>query len=185
MEGRQHPDRDAQFGHINAMIAQFTAAGDPVVSVDAKKKEQLGPYHRAGRSWRPARGPGAGPRPRLPRRGAREDHPLRGLRHRREHRVRVRRHQPRHRGVRGERAAAVVAARGRPRYPGAGRLLVTCDAGGSNGYRCRLWKDQLAALAAETGLEIGCATSRPARRSGTRSSTGCSATSPAPGGPGP
>ena len=40
------------------------------------------------------------------------------------------------------------------RYPAARRLLVTCDAGGSNGYRCRLWKDQLAALAAETGLEI-------------------------------
>ena len=54
IEGRQHPDRDAQFRHVNAMIAQFAAAGDPVVSVDGKKKEQLGPFHRAGRSWRPA-----------------------------------------------------------------------------------------------------------------------------------
>src|SRR5579872_5556642 len=52
-EGKQHPDRDAQFGHINDMITRFRAAGEPVVSVDAKKKEQLGPYHRAGRSWRP------------------------------------------------------------------------------------------------------------------------------------
>ena len=53
LEGRQHPDRDDQFRRINAVIAEFTAAGDPAVSVDAKKKEQLGPYHRAGRSWRP------------------------------------------------------------------------------------------------------------------------------------
>ena len=63
LEGRQHPDRDAQFRHINAMIAEFRAAGDPVVSVDAKKKEQLGPYHRAGRSVAARGGPGAGPRP--------------------------------------------------------------------------------------------------------------------------
>ena len=70
------------------------------------------------------------------------------------------------------------------RYPGVRRLLVTCDAGGSNGYRCRLWKDQLAVLAGETGLKIRSCTSRPARASGTRSSTGCSATSPAPGRPG-
>ena len=52
LEGRQHPDRDAQFRHVNAMIAQFTAAGDPVVSADAKKKELIGPFARAGRSWR-------------------------------------------------------------------------------------------------------------------------------------
>ena len=57
IEGRQHPDRDAQFRHINAAIAEFAAAGDPVVSVDAKKKEQLGAYHRPGRSWRPAGDP--------------------------------------------------------------------------------------------------------------------------------
>ena len=54
LEGRQHPGRDVQFRHINAMIAEFRAAGEPVVSVDAKKKELLGPYHRDGRSWRPA-----------------------------------------------------------------------------------------------------------------------------------
>src|SRR5580693_3377618 len=53
LEGRQHPDRDDQFRRINAVIAEFAAAGDPAVSVDGKKKEQLGPYHRAGRSWRP------------------------------------------------------------------------------------------------------------------------------------
>ena len=154
IEGRQHPDRDAQFRHINAIIAQFRAAGDPVVSVDAKKKEQLGPFHRAGRSWRPGGSP-----------------------------VRVRDHDfpdeelgkitpygvydiAANRGLvsvgtsRDTAAFAVNALRlwwqreGALRYPGARRLLVTCDAGGSNGYRCRLWKDQLAVLAAETGLQI-------------------------------
>jgi transposase len=154
LEGRQHPDRDAQFRHVNAMIAEFRAAGDPVVSVDAKKKEQLGPYHRAGRAWRPAGDP-----------------------------VRVRDHDfPDEQagkitpygiydiaantgfvsvGVSHDTAAFAVGAlrlwwqrEGSLRYPGAGRLLVVCDAGGSNGYRCRGWKDQLAVLAAETGLEI-------------------------------
>ena len=57
LEGNQHPDRDAQFRHINEQIAAFGAAGDPVVSVDAKKKEQLGPFHRAGRTWRRAGDP--------------------------------------------------------------------------------------------------------------------------------
>jgi len=51
--GRQREDRDAQFRHVNAKIAEFTAAGDPVVSADGKEKEQPGPFHRAGRSWRP------------------------------------------------------------------------------------------------------------------------------------
>jgi Rhodopirellula transposase DDE domain len=153
-EGRQHPDRDVQFRHINAMIAAFRAAGDPVVSVDAKKKEQLGPYWRAGRSWRRKGDP-----------------------------VRVRDHDFPDAALGkitpygvyditantgfvsagtscGTAAFAVSALRlwwreqGAARYPGVRRLLVTCDAGGSSGYRCRLWKDQLARLAAETGLEI-------------------------------
>ena len=154
LEGRQHPDRDAQFRHINAVIAQFRAAGDPVVSVDAKKKEQLGPYHRDGRAWRPKADP-----------------------------VRVRDHDfPDAElgkitpygvydiaantgfvsvGTSHDTAAFAVGAlrlwwrrEGSLRYPAAGRLLVVCDAGGSNGYRCRLWKDQLAVLAEEAGLEI-------------------------------
>jgi hypothetical protein len=154
IEGRQHPDRDAQFRRINAMIAGFRAAGDPVVSVDAKKKEQLGPFWRAGRTWRPAGDP-----------------------------VRVRDHDfPDHElgkitpygiydiaanrgfvsvGTSCDTAAFAVSAlrlwwkqEGSLRYPGAGRLLVTCDAGGSSSYKNRAWKDQLAALAAETGLQI-------------------------------
>ena len=154
LEGRQHPGRDVQFRHINAMIAEFRAAGEPVVSVDAKKKELLGPYHRDGRSWRPAGEP-----------------------------VRVRDHDFPDRelgkitpygvydiaantgfvsvGTSHDTAAFAVSAlrlwwqrEGSLRYPGAGRLLVICDAGGSNGYRCRLWKHELAALAGQAGLEI-------------------------------
>jgi len=152
--GRQHPDRDARFRHINGMIAAFTAAGDPVVSVDAKKKEQPGPYHRDGRAWRPRGDP-----------------------------VRVRDHDfPDEQlgkitpygvydiaanrgfvtaGTSCDTAAFAVNAlrlwwqrEGSLRYRGATRLLVTCDAGGSNGYTSRLWKDQLAVLAEETGLQI-------------------------------
>ena len=154
LEGKQHPDRDAQFRHVNAQIAEFRDAGDPVVSVDAKKKEQLGPYHRDGRAWRPKGDP-----------------------------VQVRDHDfPDAElgkitpygvydiaadtgfvsvGTSHDTAAFAVHAlrlwwqrEGSARYRGARRLLVVCDAGGSNGYRCRLWKDQLAVLAEETGLEI-------------------------------
>jgi Rhodopirellula transposase DDE domain len=155
LEGRQHPDRDAQFRHINAQIAVFRAAGDPVISVDAKKKEPVGPYGRGGQSWRPAGDP-----------------------------VKVRDHDFADRelgrvvpygiydiaanrgfvsvGTSGDTAAFAVSAlrlwwrrEGSLRYPGAQRLLIVCDAGGSNSARCHLWKDQLAVLAAETGLEIG------------------------------
>jgi hypothetical protein len=154
LAGKQHPDRDGQFRHINAMITAFRKAGQPVVSVDTKKKEQLGPYHRDGQSWRPAGNP-----------------------------VKVRDHDfpdeelgkitpcgvydiAANRGFVSVGAShdtgafAVNALRlwwqeeGLARYPGARRLLITCDAGGSNGCRCRLWKDQLAVLAAETGLKI-------------------------------
>ncbi len=154
LEGRQHPDRDAQFRHINAVIAEFAAAGDPAVSVDAKKKEQLGPYHRDGRSWRPRGDP-----------------------------VKVRDHDfPDDKlgkitpygvydiaanrgfvlaGASHDTAAFAVSAlrswwqrEGSIRYPGARRLLVACDAGGSNSCTSRLWKHELAVLAEETGLEI-------------------------------
>jgi hypothetical protein len=153
-EGKQHPDRDAQFGHINAMIAAFAAAGDPVVSVDAKKKELLGPFHRHGRAWRPRGSPVQVrdhdfPDERLGKitpYGVYDIAANRGF-------VAV--------GTSCDTAAFAVnalrlwwQAEGSLRYPGAGRLLVTCDAGGSDGYRCRLREDQLAVLAAETGLAI-------------------------------
>jgi hypothetical protein len=153
-EGKQHPDRDAQFRRINAMIARFRAAGEPVVSVDAKKKEQLGPYHRAGRAWRPKGDPVRVRDHDFPDPQAGKITPYgvydiaanRGF-------VSV--------GTSADTAAFAVHAlrlwwqrEGAARYPAAGRLLVTCDAGGSNGYRCRLWKDQLARLAEQTGLAV-------------------------------
>jgi hypothetical protein len=154
VEGKQHPDRDAQFRRINAMIAEFRAAGEPAVSVDAKKKEQLGPYHRPGRSWRPAGEPVRVRDHDFPDEELGKITPYgvydiavnRGF-------VSV--------GTSCDTAAFAVNAlrlwwqqEGSLRYPGAGKLLVTCDAGGSNGYTSRLWKHELAVLAAETGLEI-------------------------------
>jgi Rhodopirellula transposase DDE domain len=154
IEGRQHPDRDAQFRHVNAMIAQFAAAGDPVVSVDGKKKEQLGPFYRAGRSWRPAGDPVRVRDHDFPDPAAGKIAPYgiydiaanRGF-------VTV--------GTSHDTAAFAVGAlrrwwlaEGSLRYRGARRLLVTCDAGGSNAVRSRLWKHELALLAEEAGLEI-------------------------------
>jgi hypothetical protein len=154
LEGRQHPDRDAQFRHVNGMIAEFAAAGDPVVSVDAKKKELIGPFHRAGRSWRPAGDPLKVRDHDFPDAELGKVTPYgiydiaanRGF-------VSV--------GTSHDTAAFAVSAlrlwwraEGGSRYPGARRLLVTCDAGGSNSQVSRLWKDQLAVLAAETGLEV-------------------------------
>ncbi len=154
LEGKQHPDRDAQFGHVNARIAQYRAAGDPVISADGKKKEKLGAYHRDGRSWRRQGDPVAVRSHDFPEKDTVTISPYgiydiaanRGF-------VSV--------GTSHETAAFAVnairlwwQAEGSLRYPGAGRLLVTCDAGGSNSARGPLWKDQLAQLAAETGLVI-------------------------------
>jgi Rhodopirellula transposase DDE domain len=154
LEGSQHPDRDPQFRHINDLIAAFTAAGDPVFSVDAKKKEQLGPFWRAGRAWRLAGDPVKVrdhdfPDPALGKitpYGIYDIAANRGF-------VSV--------GTSHDTAAFAVnamrlqwRAEGAARYPGARRLLITCDAGGSNGYRSRLFKDELARFAAEAGLEI-------------------------------
>jgi hypothetical protein len=154
LEGKQHPGRDAQFRHISAMIRAFRKAGHPVVSVDTKKKEQLGPYHRAGRAWRPRGDPVKVRDHSFPDEQAGKIAPYgvydvaanTGF-------VSV--------GTSHDTGAFAVSAlrlwwqaEGSLRYPGARRLLITCDAGGSNGYRCRLWKDQLAELAQETGLKI-------------------------------
>ena len=154
LEGSQHPDRDAQFRRISVMIAGFTAAGDPVISVDGKKKEQLGPYHRDGRSWRPAGDPVRVrdhdfPDPELGRiapYGVYDIAANTGF-------VSV--------GTSHETAAFAVnairrwwQAEGQSRYPRAARILLTCDSGGSNSSVSRLWKHELALLAAETGLEV-------------------------------
>jgi transposase len=156
LEGEQHPDRDAQFAYINEQVKSHQAAGEPVISVDAKKKEQLGQLPAAGREWRPRGNP-----VRV------EDHSFFTTGPKRAQAipygvydlsadsgwVSV--------GVDHDTSAFAVAsirrwwqARGAADYPGAGRLLITADAGGSNSYRYRLWKAELAVFAAESGLTI-------------------------------
>jgi len=156
LEGAQHPDRNAQFTYINEQVKAHQAAGEPVISVDAKKKEQLGQLPAAGREWRPKGDPipvddhsffTAGPEVELAvPYGVYDLTADAGW-------VNV--------GVDHDTSAFAVAsirrwwqARGSADYPSASRLLITADAGGSNSYRYRLWKAELAALAAETGLEI-------------------------------
>jgi hypothetical protein len=152
-EGAQHPDRDAQFGHVNATVRGFLDAGDPVISVDCKKKELVGEYANKGREWQRSGDPVAvnghdfpsGVPKAIPYGvydiGADDGFVAVGVDH-------------------DTAPFAVNAIRtwwrtvGMARYPRAGRLLVTADGGGSNGYRLRAWKVELARLAAEAGLEI-------------------------------
>ena len=150
-EGRQHVDRDAQFGYINSTAGSFLAACEPVISVDTKKKLLVGEYSNAGKEYQP--------------KGA----PVRTLVHdfidpdmgkaipygvydmgANEGWVSV--------GEAADTASFAVATikrwweqMGRPRYPQATKLLICADSGGSNG---RAWKVELAKLAKETGLEI-------------------------------
>ncbi|MCZ4611539.1 ISAzo13 family transposase [Streptomyces sp. Lzd4kr] len=155
IEGKQHPDRDAQFRYINEQAKEHIGAGQPVISVDAKKKELVGDYKNAGHQWRPTGEPvlvkthdfldRQGPGKAIPY-GIYDIAANTGW-------VSV--------GTDHDTAAFAVAsirrwwqARGRRDYPAAARLLITADAGGSNGYRTRAWKTELAALAAETGLDI-------------------------------
>jgi transposase len=154
IEGNQHPDRNAQFEHINQRVAQEMKAGNPVISVDTKKKELVGNYKNSGRQWhRKGEAPEVNghdfPSPDVPR-----AHPYgvydlarnRGF-------VNV--------GTDHDTATFAVAsirkwwmAQGRRAYPNARRLLITADAGGSNGSRLRLWKWELHRLADELGVPI-------------------------------
>jgi transposase len=154
IEGKQHPDRDGQFRYINEQVKQHQAAGDPVVSVDTKKKEVVGQYANGGVEWRPAG---------QPRQVKTHDFPDTELGKAVPYGiydlaadtgwVSV--------GTDHDTAAFAVEAirrwwktAGQGEYPLARRLLITADCGGSNGHRTRAWKAELAALAAETGLQI-------------------------------
>ncbi|GAC1663451.1 MAG: ISAzo13 family transposase [Candidatus Dormibacteraceae bacterium] len=156
-EGAQHPDRDAQFRYLNDLAQGFIDDGQPAISVDTKKKELIGDYANGGSEWRPGGEP---------------------------ERVQVHDFADRDLGefakaipygiydvandegwvsvgdVADTAEFAVESIRrwwnqmGHTRFPSADRLLITADAGGSNGYRLRAWKVELARLAAETGLRI-------------------------------
>ncbi len=156
IEGKQHPDRDAQFRYIGEQARAHQAAGEPVISVDAKKKEQVGQYASGGRAWRPGGDPVHVRDHDFPEPGGGKVTPY-GIYDLAANAGWV--------NVGTDRNTAEFAVesirrwwkdRGSQDYPGARRLLITADAGGSNGYRTRAWKTGLADLAAETGLEITC-----------------------------
>jgi hypothetical protein len=154
IEGKGHPDRDAQFQHINRRVKAFQRRGQPVVSVDAKKKELVGQFRNGGREWQPE----GQPEPvevydfakkdlgkALPY-GVYDPTANTGW-------VSV--------GIDHDTAEFAVATlrrwwrnMGVQVYPAAKRLLITADGGGSNGSRCRLWKVELQGLADEIGLRI-------------------------------
>jgi len=154
VEGTQHADRDAQFGYLAGQVGEHVAAGQPVVSVDTKKKELVGEFKNGGREYQPA----GRPEP-----------------------VRVHDFMDKDLGkaipygiydvsantgwvsvgVDHDTSAFAVATLrswwdtiGKARYPHADRLLVCADGGGSNGYRVRAWKVELARFSADTGLQV-------------------------------
>jgi hypothetical protein len=153
-EGSRHPDRNAQFEHINAKVLAAQAAGEPVISVDTKKKELVGNYRNGGTDYRPKGDP-----------------------------VRVKVHDFEDKrlgkvapygvydvtadegwisvGVTADTAQFAVQSirtwlhrMARARYPKAKKLLITADCGGSNGARVRLWKLELQKLADQTSLTL-------------------------------
>ena len=156
IEGQQHPDRDAQFRYINEQVKAHQGTADPVISVDTKKKELVGEFKNAGREWRPKGQPVATHTHDFPEDSLGKAVPY-GVYDLTANTgwVSV--------GTDHDTAAFAVEsirrwwkAAGSSDYPLARRLLITADAGGSNGYRTRAWKAELAALAVETGLEITC-----------------------------
>jgi hypothetical protein len=154
IEGRQHADRDAQFGYLNQCVTEHVAAGAPVVSVDTKKKELVGEFKNGGREYQPAG---------TPERVNVHDFPDKEFGKAIPYGiydisanagwVSV--------GTDHDTSAFAVATLrrwwdtvGRARYPHADKLLICADGGGSNGSRVRAWKIELAAFAAEAGVEV-------------------------------
>lgn len=153
LEGTEHADRDAQFEHLSATVQDFIDVGSPVISVDTKKKELVGDYHKAGTEWHTK---GEGPdvlthdfpndTPKAVPYGVYDIVRNTGW-------VSV--------GVSGDTGEFAVATMlrwwwhlGQPAYPDAKAILVTADCGGSNSYRSRLWRYQLQRFADETRLAV-------------------------------
>ena len=154
LEGARHPDRDAQFRYLNSLARRYLDAGDPVISVDTKKRELVGRFTQAGKEWQPA--------------GAPEQVSTYDFPHLAEGKaipygvydladdsgwVSV--------GVDHDTSVFAVATieqwwlqMGLQKYPNARQLLITADGGGSNGHRPWLWKYELARLAQAAGLDI-------------------------------
>ena len=153
-EGEDHPDRDAQFRHINNAVKPYLKQDWPVISVDTKKKELIGNYYNGGQQWHPAKQPRQVrghdfPQPDVPRAypyGFYDIGHNTGF-------VNV--------GTDHDTGAFAVASirgwwrqEGKRLYPDARRLLITADAGGSNGWRLRVWKVELQKFADQSGLAV-------------------------------
>lgn len=153
-EGLNHPDRDKQFQYINSLAQKFLNAGDPIISVDTKKKETVGSYKNPGKIWLPSGQPievnmhdfRDPKKPKAIPYGIYDisaDYGYIGV------------------GIDHDTAEFAVATirrwwrhLGKKKYPKSKRLLISADAGGSNGYRLKLWKTELQKFADETGLKI-------------------------------
>ncbi len=153
-EGPQHADRDAQFRYINRQVKALLATGDPVISVDAKKKEMVGPFKNGGRTWRPKGKPREVNTKDFPSLAQGKALPY-GVYDTGQNRAVV------NVGVTHDTAEfAVESIRrwwkldGRKSYPAAGRLLICADAGGSNGNRLRAWKLNLQQMADQIQIPI-------------------------------
>ncbi len=153
-EGADHPDRNEQFEHISAQVKERLAIGEPVISVDTKKKELVGEFKNAGQEWRPEGKPEEVLIHDFPDRGAGKAAPY-GIYDLAKNNAWV------SVGISADTARFAVASirrwwdeLGRPQYPKARSLLITADCGGSNGARLKLWKWELQQLANETGLSI-------------------------------
>lgn len=153
-EGTTHPDRDGQFGYINRTVRRFQLGRQPVISVDTKKKELVGDFKNGGQEWRPK---GSPERVRvhdfiIPEQGKAIPYGIYDITQNTGW-VSV--------GVNHDTASFAVNSirrwwreMGRPAYRDATSLLITADAGGSNGPRTRLWKWELQRFADRTGLSI-------------------------------
>jgi hypothetical protein len=173
-EGAQHPDRNAQFEHINARAEECIEHGTPVISVDTKKKELVGNFANAGREWQPEGEPelvdvhdfpGDAVGKAIPY-GVYDVAANDGF-------VSV--------GVDHDTPVFAVTSIeawwkqvGAKRYAKAREIFVTADAGGSNGYRSRVWKRELQRFADKHGIAVRVSHFPPARASGTKWSTDCS-----------
>jgi transposase len=154
MEGNQHPDRDDQFRYINKLAGEFLDSGDPVISVDTKKKELVGEFSQAGQEWHPQGEPVEVSTYNFPEQAEGKAIPY-GVYDVADDSAWV------SVGINHDTAVFAVATiekwwenMGRKKYPNARRIFITADGGGSNGHRPWLWKYELARLATTTGLEI-------------------------------
>jgi hypothetical protein len=153
-EGANHPDRDRQFQYLNRQVRRYLRRGDPVISVDTKKKELIGRYFNKGRQWRPQ---GKPEKVNIydfidPDEPKAIPYGIYDLAHNQGW-VNV--------GCDHDTASFAVASiqrwwrcMGQEQYPQTQRLLICADSGGSNGYRVRLWKYELQSLVDEADLEV-------------------------------